>query len=174
MTEQKGTGPVWDGKQGLDNEQIDTIMEDYRPNYLGCIPRDQMGTLKPKKGIPVGWVQNTDPVGMPGKHWVAFYYDGPSMHYFDSFADEIPKDVLKDLKKFVEEKLKPKHMLKLKVNRVKMQDVRTENCGWMACDFLQAMMQGKEWKDTTNYNQAKKGEASVQKLKEKYPAFKYI
>ena len=80
----------------------------------------------PHKGKS-GWIMNTDKLGNPGVHWVAFLMDldGHTIEYFDSFGDDIPDDLLKELKLFIEQHNPTKEYLKLKVNRVVDQDANS-------------------------------------------------
>jgi hypothetical protein len=92
---------------------------------------------------------NTDPSYKEGQHWVAVFYDARpsgslSVEYYNSFADPIPEDVLKDIKLLVE-KLKPSTYLKFKENKVKQQAESSTNCGYFAMRFIIDRFRGKSF-----------------------------
>lgn len=170
--------------EGLSNIQIDKVMKKYK-EYLGTIARDQIKPLiipKVKPQSRGAFIMNTDPSYKEGKHWVAVFFDARpsgslSVEYYNSFADPIPADILKDLKLLVD-KLKPSTYLKFKENKVKQQDDRTSNCGYFAMRFIIDRFRGKSFAEATGYNDAiinKVGmnEKEIEKLKEQAP-FKYI
>src|SRR5688572_14574459 len=111
----------------------------------------------------VGFILNTDKKDKPGQHWVAVFADGrpngsQSIEYYNSFADDIPNDIREDLKK-VGDKISPDNLLKLKVNYVKQQAERSENCGHFCIRFLVDRFHGKSFADATGYDQGLKTSA---------------
>ena len=66
----------------LDIEIYDKLKK--YPHFAGVFARDQ---LPASITLPMGLIANTDPLGMPGKHWVAIYIDEDGFgEYFDSFG----------------------------------------------------------------------------------------
>ena len=64
------------------------LQQDYftKKTFCGVFPNDKLPTTIKK--YPYGLVVNTDPSGMPGTHWISFYF--PLEHtgqYFDSFGN---------------------------------------------------------------------------------------
>ena len=156
---------------GMMNTDIDNVMKPYRPAYLGTIARDDWGSLTPAmhKGKS-GWIMNTDRLGKPGTHWVAFLLDLDryTIEYYNSFADAIPDDVLVSLKAFLEVNNPTKHYLKLKENRVKDQDADSTNCGWFSCKFLIDRFRGRPWREVTKFDDHVKGEDAIAKFKQQH------
>ena len=115
---------------------------------------------------------NTDPSSKPGQHWVAFLMDldRHTIEYYDSFGNDIPTTILDDLKKFLADNNPTKQYLKLKVNRIVDQDVKSSNCGWFCCMFIQDRFRGRPWREVTKYDDHVKGEEAVAKWKAQHGA----
>lgn len=166
---------------GLNTDQIEGIMSRYK-DFYGALARDEINTIKPR-GKRVAFVLNTDPSNKPGKHWVAVYIDARpgganSVEWYDSYADDMPSDIKKDVKTLVD-KLKPDTYLKLKENKVVHQSDRTNNCGVFAVRFLMDRFRDKTFAEATGYEDrvksaVGKNEREIEKLKNT-PAFtKYL
>ncbi len=175
-----------DSDDGLYDDQIDKIMSSFK-DYKGSIMRDEIKELLPDitPQSRLGFIINTDPSDKEGLHWQAVYIDardGPessnSIEWYDSFARPMPSDVLHDIK-LILKCLKPSTVLKLKENKVIMQDDNTSNCGYFACKFLIDRFRGKSFSDATGYNDKIKinhinsDEKEIERLK-KLPPFNYI
>lgn len=162
---------------GLTNLQINDIMSTYKPHYLGTIPRDGWDQLTPPghKGWSA-WIMNTDKADRPGQHWVAFFLDldHHTIEYYNSFADDIPNDVLVYLKNWLDKNNVSKGYLKLKVNRVIDQSATSSNCGWFCIRFIIDRSRGKKFSECTKYDEHVKGEKAIKEFKEKYGEFKYL
>lgn len=50
------------------------------------VSHEYIRQLNPKKNVVA--ILNTDPIGMPGQHWVALFTRGNKMYYYDSLGDE--------------------------------------------------------------------------------------
>ena len=170
--------------KGLSNFQIDKVMKKY-PRYLGTIARDQIKTIiipKVKPQSQGAFIMNTDPSHKEGQHWVALYFDARpsgslSVEYYNSFADPIPQDILKDIKLLVD-KLKATTYLKFKENKVKQQNEKTSNCGFFAMRFIIDRFRNQSFSQATGYddrikNAVGKNEAEIEIMKNQTP-FKYI
>ena len=151
--------------------EIDGVMKRYRPRFLGTIARDQWSALTaPVDSGKSGWVMNTDPLTKPGQHWVAFLMDldNKSVEYYNSFADDIPADVLQKLKEFLNEHNPTRELLKLKVNKVIDQDAKSSNCGWFCCKFLIDRFRGKKWIEASGFDRHVQGEEAIAKFKKQH------
>lgn len=163
----------------LYSDQIDNVMSIF-PDFEGAIPRDGMneiiGKIKPhSRG---SFIINTDSKKGPGQHWQAVYYDGRpngsnSIEFFDSYGDEMPADMLGNLKE-LSDKLHTGKPLTVKVNRIKQQRANSFTCGWQCIKFLKDRYEGKPFKETTGFNDINNGEKAVQKLKKKFNHFQTL
>lgn len=148
----------------LSETQINDLMSKYKKNgYIGTFAADEWDRilndpLVHRKFETICWIMNTDPRNKPGAHWQAFLINlqnnklgGPSAEFFDSFGRQIPRQALVEFKKVIE-KLEPKVMLKMKVNRVKLQRDDTGSCGAMCCKYLKDRLSGIPFKVATGFN----------------------
>ena len=167
--EQEGEGLYLRGK-GLWNDEIDKIMEPFKnEGYLGTISSDEIKNLIPKvkKGNKYSFIMNLSKKKDRGSHWIAVYIDpidDMSLEYFDSLAQPPSKQFQKDIKYLID-KLKPDTYLKFKINKIKKQSDSTDTCGWMAIKFLEDRYNNIEFKDSTGYNDVKRGEKEANELK---------
>ena len=162
---------------GMMTDDINKLMDTYKPHYLGTIARDEWKLLTPPSTTgKSAWIMNTDRHDQPGKHWVAFLIDidGHSIEYYNSFADDIPADVLISIKQFVATHNVTKYYLKLKVNHVIDQDANSSNCGWFACKFIIDRFRNKPWRECTKYDEHVKGEAAIAAFKKKHGDYTYL
>jgi len=163
--------------EGLSTNQINTIMKKHK-NFIGTVPRDKVFKLKNyvKPGDSVGFVVNTDPASKPGKHWVGVYINPNSVNYFDSFGRPCPSDIRLQIK-YIVDKMKPKTLLKFKENRIKLQNVSTNNCGYFVMKFLKDMFSGKPFVEATPFGKVSKtiqGEKQIKKFKETLKPFSWF
>jgi len=173
---QEGLGK-YSTDQGLSTNQINTIMKKHK-NFIGTVPRDKVFKLKNyvKPGDSVGFVINTDPASKPGKHWVGVYINPNSVNYFDSFGRPCPSDIRLQLK-YIVDKMKPKTLQKFKENRIKLQAVNTNNCGFFVMKFLKDMFSGKPFIEATPFGKISKtlqGEQQIKKFKETLKPFSWF
>ena len=94
--------------------------------------------------------------------------DNKSIEYYDSFANDIPADVLGELREFLNQHNPTRELLKLKVNKVIDQGVNSTNCGWFCCKFLIDRFGGKDWKRATGYDDHVQGEAAIERFKKQH------
>ena len=156
-------------------------------DYKGTIMRDEIKKLLPyiEPQSRLAFVINTDTRDKPGQHWNAVYIDGRngpessnSLEWFDSFGRSMPSDILEDCK-LILKILKPETILKIKENRVVMQDDSTANCGYFCCRFLIDRFRGQSFSSATGYdekmkiNHIKGNEAEIERMKNEKP-FNYI
>jgi hypothetical protein len=168
IIKQTADGRKYTGK-GLTTDQIDDIMKIYGRQYVGTVPADFLTHIDTKK-LPTqfGFVMNLDSSQKAGSHWVAVYIDmRDSIEYYDSFARAPSKSFLKQIKILLD-KLKPTTYLKLKINMIKDQNVKTANCGFFAISFLSQRFGGKPFREVTGYDDSRKGERDIKAIKEKF------
>jgi hypothetical protein len=98
--EQGGEGQKDSG--GLYTSQIDAMMTPYRPNYLGCIARDQAKLIAKKinKQRQFCFIENTDLSNQKGTHWTCWYFDrdAKTIEFYNSLADPITQDLMDSIK----------------------------------------------------------------------------
>ena len=163
----KGNG---DG-DGLNTDEIEKFLNARTHTIIPCIAHDEMDTLLPQvhKGMKeFGFVFNTDNHNQSGQHWRACYINTETgeCDYFDSLVSEPDKTFMKGITKIID-KLDPPIYLKLKINRVKLQNNTSANCGQFCCQFLDKMYHGGSFKQATQYDTIN-GEKSVDKYKSKW------
>lgn len=170
LLDQTASGKFYRGK-GLTTQEIDKMMEPFGDAYLGTFPSDFLKFIKidklPKK---FGFVMNLDNSKKKGSHWVSVFIDledDLSIEYYDSFSREPSNMFLKQLKKLID-KLDVNVYLKMKINRIVEQNVKTSNCGWFAMKFLSSRFIGKPFREVTKYDDSVKGEENIDKLKTKF------
>jgi Ulp1 family protease len=157
-------------------------MKGYEPKgFKGVFSSDQLPELtkqvSPKDDI-VAVILNTDPSHKKGKHWVSLFIDtknDKSVEYYDSFGEDPPKLIEKDLKKLIE-KLDPSTYLKYKINRIVHQRTDSDTCGYHAMMFLVSRMEGKPFKECSGYSDVMRGEKRAKQFanKIKLPKFPLI
>jgi len=170
--EQKGEGQrggALDG--GLYESQINERMKSC-PIFKKTIARNEIGTIEPSKIL--GIIMNTQPRSSEGKHWVAVYIDtvkDKSVEYYDPLGDPPDKNFDTDIMQIIN-KLKPKNMLKYKINSVANQDA-SDNCGEHCMKFINDRYSGKSFTDTTGYKEIK-NQQNVSKKEADLAKFGYI
>ena len=72
----------------LNNRQLDFLASHHpvlEPFFFGTVPCDKL-PRHPDKSNPTGYIVNTDPHYLPGKHWIALWTDGKTCEVMDSYA----------------------------------------------------------------------------------------
>jgi len=64
-------------------------------------------------------------------------------------------------------KIRPDTYLKFKVNHIKEQSVKSDNCGWFSCRFLMNRFEGYPFKDVTHFSEVGKNENEIKEFKHK-------
>lgn len=179
----EGSGK-FDPVKGLSNLQIDEIMKKY-PNYIDTISHDEIKTKILPKILPKSkgcFIINTDPKSKGGQHWQAVLFDASyggskSIEFFDSYGDEIDPGLQRDLKA-IAEKLDANTYLKLKENKIKLQNDRSSNCGFFCVQFLIDRLRGKPFREASGFDESIKGENEIEKFKTQhgygFKMFSYI
>ena len=162
---------------GLYDDQINAMMDKYvDKGYIGCISSDEVGKINPKDNDRIGFVMNTLPSTSTAEeyanagHWVGVYIDfkkDKSVEYFDPFGEDPPKDFFTQIKTLIDKKGLP-YYLKMKINRIKVQDDRTSTCGFHSARFLMDRFGGKPFRECTGFSDVRHGEAQAKALEKKF------
>ncbi len=168
-------------KKGLSDTQIKTLINKTggkaRDYIQGVYPYDKLPGLKLSHNKPTGFIVNTDPTSMPGRHWVSLYIDpresSASVEYFDSFGKPPTPSMNKAINKMIKQNFAHlPYMLKYKINSVKNQSATSPNCGFFAIKFLtDRINKGKKFDDATGYkrqSQVAKGEHGIALMKKSF------
>lgn len=179
-----------DGKRddyGLSNVQIDEMMSKY-PEYLGTIAHNEIPTriLPNVKEQSRGcFIINTDNANQDGEHWQAVYFDGrpngdKEINFYDSFGRYADKHILDGINQ-IAHKLNCKSYLRLKENRIQLQNNNTGNCGFFCVKFLIDRLNGRHFTNATGWddaitNHSKQGEEAVSHFKKQmgYGPWKFL
>jgi hypothetical protein len=158
--------------KGLSDQEINMLMGKY-PLFEGTHAANEMKDVKVSKKF--GCVFNTKPRKIRHGHWCGLYVDSgddKSIEWFDPFGEDPPSMISKGIKHIVK-KLNPDEYLKYKVNRIQVQDPRTDTCGYHSMKFLINRFKGKPFAEVTGYN-VKSEEPKAQKMQDKFENFGYI
>jgi len=94
--------------------------------FLGVFAVDQLNFKLTRR--PCCLIANTDPTNMPGKHWIAMYFDSQGVgEYFDSFGREPTENFVSFMRK---------NATKLLINKRRLQSDDTYVCGMYCVYFL--------------------------------------
>ena len=113
----------------MDAAQINSLLIeslcDTSTRYLGVFALDQLPpTLT---NFPCCYVANTDPISLPGTHWVAFYLDSRThLEFFDSYGNS------PDLYNFPT----PPKLTSIICNDYPFQKIQTSVCGQYCIFYL--------------------------------------
>lgn len=172
--------------EGLWSNQIDKMMKKYK-NFKGTVAADQLKSIEVKPDDEyVGFIMNTAKANSMGEHWVSWFIStrphDRSIEYFDSFGEK-PKltHKMKVEIKRIAKTLSPKLKLKMKVNGIQRQNVKTSTCGFHAMSFLIKRFKDIPFVKATGYHHMRRkiddlGEEEAEKMRKemlkKHPEFK--
>ena len=113
----------------MDGAQINSLLIesvcDTSTKYLGVFALDQLPPTLYK--FPCCYVANTDPLSLPGTHWVAFYLDSSSqLEFFDSYGSS-PEDYNFPI---------PPHLTSIVCNQYPIQKIQSDVCGQYCVYYL--------------------------------------
>lgn len=123
----------------LHTEQLEYLLEHLAQvtgevDYLGVFPADQVPSiaLLLSRSRDVCFVSNTDPLGKPGSHWLAFFYYASYrvLQYFDSYGQ--PLHTYNDVARYYCGRNLAIHQ----VNFDKLQSFLSTACGYYCVLFL--------------------------------------
>jgi hypothetical protein len=174
----KGTGNT--KKIGLYNYEINALMKKYhKKGFAGVYSIDKLNQIKVNTLKPtISFIMNIMPSNVNIGHWVAIYITKKNLEYYDSFGNLPPELFIKNIKPIIQKWVGDK-ALQFKINRIKIQSVNSDNCGYYAMHFLINRYNGKTFKEITKYNKLTgvlKSEKQIKvfKKKMKLPEFNYI
>jgi hypothetical protein len=168
-------------EEGLSNIDIDKMMNNKKIKgvYLGTVARDQIDDLiddkvKPESGG--AFIYNTDPASKHGEHWRCIFYDArpggsKSIEMFDSYGDDPTRKDMKDMKR-LSDKLCSDVLLKLKINKMKLQSEGSDTCGYMCVRFIMHRMRGKTFSEATGFDRKIKNMSMVKESEQDISKFK--
>ncbi len=156
---------------GMYDDEITKILNKYKnKGFAGVYSIDEVGEIPVGNRKNIGFVVNLSPSYQKGSHWVAVYIsidDDMSVEYYDSFANDPPKRLLKELKKLID-KMNPEVYLKFKINKIIQQRANGGNCGWWSIYHLLNRFNGIPFKDCTRYSDVIQSERKIEKFKHRF------
>ena len=143
----------------LSSTDIKKVMDQYMKKYkdfyfIGPVPidfemfYDELANVNMKslsrKGKRIAIIFNTDPSYKSGEHWISLFIDlkNKSICFFDSVGTAPPKEVMKLIKKVIDNAKKVGIDLKLIINKNEHQKKNTE-CGIYSLYHIISRLQGK-------------------------------
>lgn len=188
-TVNKITGQGREEERGLSSVEIDKMMKNKKMNgvYLGTTARDKFDYIlkKVKPQSRGAFIYNVDNSDLSGSHWRAIFFDArptgsKSIEMFDSYGDDPSRKDLKELKK-LSNVLNSDVLLKLKINKMKLQSDNSGNCGWLCMRFILDRMRGKSFSKATGFDdhlkkmsKVKASEDDVESFKKQFSKFNYV
>jgi predicted transcriptional regulator with HTH domain len=184
MQEQKGEGrnggAIGDDTGSWDYE-LEKIMKDYKPKgFKGVFSIDELNKIPIKKNESnISFIMNTEKRNVPHGHWVSILITPDNLEYFDSLADEPSKLFRKNIRKVLDQ-IYPNKSFQFKINRLKRQSEKSNNCGYFASKFLIDRYTGKNFKKASGFedvtkaikrSDVKNGERNIEKFKAKLKEF---
>ena len=120
----------------LNNRQLDFLASHdpvLEPFFFGTVPCDKL-PRHPDKSNPTGYIVNTDPHYLPGKHWIALWTDGKTCEVIDSYA--LPLSTYGTTDPLVD--WLNKHWKYVIRNGQSLQSLYSQSCGDYALMYLRA------------------------------------
>ena len=124
----------------LNNRQLDFLASHdpvLEPFFFGTVPCDKL-PRHPDKSNPTGYIVNTDPHYLPGKHWIALWTDGKTCEVMDSYA--LPLNTYGTTDPLVD--WLNKHWKYVIHNGQSLQSLYSQSCGDYALMYLRARARG--------------------------------
>ena len=135
-------------KVALNNVQLDVLAESQptlKPHFYKTVPCDRLPKSPDKKG-PVGYIVNTDPQGMPGRHWLALWTHDNVCEVLDSYALPLETyETTEPLQKWLNQ-----HWKYVVENGKSLQSIYSQSCGDYALFFLIDRSQKKSMNEFLN------------------------
>jgi hypothetical protein len=148
----------------ITNFQLETRASKLKVPLIGVYNKDTLPYKYQDGGYIVNLQDATDEKGkdLPGTHWTAFYCEGKSAAYFDSFGFPGPVQVKNYLRRFGN----------VPENTRQIQNVQSEICGYYCLYFIWFMFTHKKIKFQQRYqiflSKFRSNPQQNQKLLEKY------
>lgn len=121
----------------MNTHEIDAALKNCqitRRCFVGTFPCDKIPQCYPNAS-PKAWVFNVDNSDMPGRHWVAAFFDNREVLYFDSCAEEPVNEIALFLQQFP------------RISRMpfRVQDYLSDLCGQYCVHFIVSLCSGKSF-----------------------------
>ena len=129
----------------LNNRQLDFLADHdplLYPMFFGTVACDELPGC-PQKSKPTGYIVNTDPQHLPGKHWIALWTDGEACEVMDSYA--LPLETYETTQPLID--WLNKHWKYVIPNEQSLQSLYSQSCGDYALMYLRAKAQGRSMND---------------------------
>lgn len=146
-------------KDDMGEDEIAEAIKEHKGVFCPVIARNELHLIDTSSN-PTFWIMNTEDRGQDGAHWQAVWMDTHDVCFFDSFGRNPDKQTMDELKKMCKDH---HYQRKLKINRVVTQDEKSHDCGFQCITFLNNMLNGRKFKEATNFN-----ETDVVKLSERW------
>jgi len=180
-SEQEGSG-LADGQPGLYNTDVTHLMHKYSSRgFLGTYSIDQLGTIQPgTRSSVLSFVMNTVPHNVKMGHFVAVFIDKKrcTLEYYDPLGQEPPKAFVKGIKAVLHKMGGFKQRLQFKINRIRFQSVRSDNCGYFAIRFLERRYKGWTFRRATGFDRhvmgIKNSEKSINLFRHRIEEFGHL
>ena len=158
--------------QYIYNDEIDNVLNKTH-NYLGCFFPADLAKFK----FPTDLNKNIYSfVVLYKNHFRAVVIDNKysfSFMYFDPLGRR-PEPTLNKIFKAIIAKIKPKYLLKYKINLIQNQRENSKDCGLYAIKFIVDIMEkGKSWIQATNFK-INESETEVKKIGSVLKSFGFI
>lgn len=132
-------------KVALNNIQLDTLAK-HHPSlgqyFYGTVACDEL-PKRPDKNKPRGYIVNTDPRELPGRHWIALWTKDNLCEVMDSYA--LPLDVYETAQPL--QHWLTKHWKYVVFNGRSLQSLYSKSCGDYSLFYLIDRAEGKTTQD---------------------------
>ena len=115
----------------------DTVLKRY---FYGTVAADKL-PRHPVKQVSTGYIVNTDPVGEPGKHWLAIWTKGNVCEVMDSYGLPLSSYTDPELQRWFKQW---KHVVQ---NQDTLQALDSQTCGHYALIYLKSRARGYSMQD---------------------------
>jgi len=123
----------------MNSLEINKALKNYKC-FLGTFARDQLPTSLPKFR-PLAIIMNTDPINLPGQHWVSIFVDETNCaEYFDSYG-------LPPLHSEILNCIGNNNIKNLSYNSMQIQGVSSNTCGHYCVLFVKLRCQNILFRD---------------------------
>ena len=129
----------------MNTQQLECAInsDPFMRNYvIGTFPADRTPLQIPLK---CGLILNTDPSGLPGQHWLAFYYnEDKQLECFDSYGNH-PDKYSVYIQSFL------RRFSNIKMNTTRLQSANSQVCGQYCLFYLMCRCRGYSMSTFLNY-----------------------
>lgn len=150
---------------GLTNTQLTQMLAKV-PGFIGVFPADRIPTVDSGS-----FIYNTSPAHIKTGHWRAVIVSPDVLEHYDSFGKPPAASFIKHFSNGHRQ---------MKINLVKLQDMKSADCGWFCSKFLQdRLIEGQTFAEATkfdliNRDVSKRGQAEIEKFKKSIKNFEVL